>query len=144
MDIKSNIPVLIKRVSLKFEKEANHILTEYNVTASQLKTLKFLFGHPNLTVTQHDIELFFSMTNPTVTGILQNLEKKNFIFRQQNPNDARSKVIGFTEQSLQFKTKLEQLSHQLETDLTKQLTNDEHQTLIYLLTKLLNDNDKVD
>lgn len=131
------ISVLIKRTSLEFDKIANSVLAPYQLTNTQFKMLRYLAKQTDLTVTQRDLEYNFSMSNPAVTGILQNLEKKSLIIRKTNPLDARSKVIGLTEKSLALSSKLAQLSHEMDSRFTKTLSETEKEQLAILLQKIL-------
>ena len=83
-----------------------------------------------------DIEKAYSMTNPTVTGILQNLEKNNWIERVENPNDARSKLIKLTKKALNQKEELDNLGDNLEKRFIKGLNITEQKQLNELLNKL--------
>ena len=76
------------------------------------------------------------MTNPTVTGILQNLEKNNWIERIENPNDARSKVIKLTKKALKQENELYNLGENLEKRFIKGLDKGEQKQLNELLNKL--------
>lgn len=131
------ISILIKRTSLDFDKIANHFLAAYQLTHMQFKILRYLAEKPDLTITQRDLERYFSMTNPAVTGILQNLEKKDLIVRQVNPKDARSKVLGLTAKSHAMSGKLADLNQQMDDQFTKHLSVDEKQQLTVLLKKIL-------
>ena len=90
-----------------------------------------------------DIEKAYSMTNPTVTGILQNLEKNNWIERVENPNDARSKVIKLTKKAFNQKEELYDLGENLEKRLIKGLDKTEQKQLNKLLNKLFESIKKV-
>ncbi|MBM7642883.1 MarR family winged helix-turn-helix transcriptional regulator [Streptococcus loxodontisalivarius] len=133
------ISILIKRASLAFDKTANELLLDFELTNTQFKTLKYLYRHDQLSITQKKLEDYFDMSNPTVTGILQNLEKKDFIYRVANPNDARSKVIGLTDKSLAIKEKMLTLGSQMDDLLTERLQEDEKAQLTKLLSKMLGD-----
>lgn len=135
--IHSNIAVMIKIASLEFDKLSNQILSKYDLTSSQFRVLKYLLNKPELSVRQIDIERFFSMTNPTVTGILQNLEKKELIERVANPSDCRSKVIRLTKKVYQRKEELLQIGNDLEMNFTKNLNEEEKEQLKILLKKVL-------
>lgn len=76
------------------------------------------------------------MTNPTVTGILQNLEKADWIKREENPNDARSKLIKLTKKTLKKQDELFELGENLEKKFTKGLNKAEQKQLNELLNKL--------
>ena len=128
--------ILIKKLALEFDKIAIPELAPYDLTPTQFKVIKYLLMNPEVDITQRNIERVYSMTNPTVTGILQNLEKNNWIERVENPKDARSKVIKLTQKAIKQKEKLNNLGEKLEKEFTKGLTKDEQKHLNELLNKL--------
>lgn len=136
MEIDS-IAILVKKVSLELEKMGNQLLAPYGITHPQFKTLKYLYQNPPCTVRQIDIERQYSLTNPTVTGILQNLETKGLIERAANPKDSRSKLICLTETAYAMEADLIALGQTLEHRLTKRLSEKERNQLLTLLKKLL-------
>lgn len=85
------IAILIKIASLEFEKISNTILSSRNLTASQYRILKFLYSQQEKQTRIVDIERHCSITHPTTLGLLEVLEKKGFILKRINPEDARSK-----------------------------------------------------
>ncbi|MBQ7220520.1 MAG: MarR family transcriptional regulator [Synergistaceae bacterium] len=131
------IAVLIKKLSLEVDKLSNPILEPYDLTNSQFKILKYLLMTPEGSVRQVDIERYFSMTNPTVTGLVHALEKKGMLERRVNPNDSRSKILIPTQRTRDMKELLYSLGEKLESELTHALTHDEKQELMRLLKKLL-------
>ncbi len=134
-DHTNRIAILIKKLSLQIDKLSNPILEPYDLTHSQFKILKYLLMNEN--VRQVDIEHYFSMTNPTVTGLVQALEKKGMIERKPNPNDSRSKILSPAQKTLDMKELLCSLGEELEAELTDALDSDERQELLRLLNKLL-------
>ncbi|MGT2686680.1 MarR family winged helix-turn-helix transcriptional regulator [Streptococcus porcinus] len=136
-----HIGILIKKSSQTFDKAAGHILAPHGLTPSQFKILKYVTLKPEASVRQIDIEAYFCMSNPTVTGILQNLEKKELIYRQAHPDDKRSKIIRLTEKTKNARDFILKTSDQIEASFTKKLTDNEKNTLRQLLLKLLNSDD---
>ena len=134
------IAILIKKLALEFDKIANPTLVPYDLTPTQFKILKYLYDHEN--VIGMDIQNAYSMTNPTVTGILQNMEVGGWIERVSNPNDSRSKIIKLTKKSLDKKDELYNLGENLEKELTKDLTKEEYKQLLNLLDKMIGGIDK--
>jgi len=128
---------LIKKAELKVGKTANQILSPYGLTYTQLKILLSLYDNPNGSLRQVDLEEAFSLTNPTVTGILDNLEKKNLICRVRNSQDKRSKRVALTVLALRQKEDLCALAGEIERRLTAPLSEDEQFVLAHLLAKLL-------
>ena len=131
------IAVLIKRLSLEIEKLSNPILEPYDLTHSQFKILKYLLLSPPESVKQVDIEHYFSMTNPTITGLVQKLEKKGMIERKINPQDSRSKILCPTQKTLEMRELFMTLGNELERKFTEVLSSKEKQELLKLLKKLL-------
>lgn len=129
-----NITVLIKNLSLDFDKVANKILTSYNLTSTQYRILKFLYDNDN--IIQLDIQKAYSLTNPTVTGILNNMEKEGWIKRVLNPLDSRSKFIKLTDKAILKKEELYDLGDKFEITFTKNLSVAEKKELLRLINKI--------
>ena len=131
------IVILIKKLALESDKQALAILAPAELTPSQFKIIKFLFWQGDTHIRQVDIEKHFSMTNPTVTGLLKNLEEKGWIRREVNPEDSRSKIICLTDAALTRKEELYTYGEQIEEALIHDLTEKERETLEKLLKKLV-------
>ena len=131
------IAILIKKLSLEIDKLSNPILEPYDLTHSQFKILKYVLMNPEKNIRQADIEHYFSMTNPTVTGLVQTLERKGMIERRVNPDDSRSKILCPTQKTTDMKDTLYSLGNELENRLTCVLDADEKRELLRLLNKLL-------
>ena len=131
------IVILIKKLALESDKQALAILAPAELTPSQFKIIKFLFWQGDTHIRQVDIEKHFSMTNPTVTGLLKNLEEKGWIRREVNPEDSRSKIICLTDAALTRKEELYTYGEQIEDALIHDLTEKEREMLEKLLKKLV-------
>lgn len=131
------VAILIKKAALVIEKLSNRALAPYELTNAQYKILMLLYRSPDKTVRQIDIEKHFSMTNPTVTGIIQNLERKGLVRRVANAQDKRSKVLSLTGEALSMKEELYAAGEAMEAQVTEKLTHEERQQLIELLKKIL-------
>lgn len=111
---KARISILVKRSSLVFDKLANQLLMPYDLTGSQFKILMLLYHRPEGSVRQADLEAKFSMTNPTVTGLVQKLEGKKLVRRAPHPVDKRSKVLVLTERAMALREELLALADEME------------------------------
>ena len=136
-EVKDKISIFVKKASLECDKVAYPLLVDYKLTMVQYKILKYLYINPPATVCQRDIEKFFSMTNPTVTGVLKNLERDGWVERLRNPHDARSKLLQLTDKSLQAKQELFCIGNEIENTFTAELTAEEREQLLQLLKKLV-------
>lgn len=136
--VNTKVSILIKRSSLVFDKLSNQLLIPYDLTGSQFKILMVLYNSPNASVRQTDIEAKFSMTNPTVTGLVQKLEAKDLVTRIPHPDDKRSKVLVLTDRAISMRDELLTLAESFEQQMTANLTSEEYAQLKLLLTKMLN------
>ena len=131
------IAVLIKTASIEFDKIANPILADYDLTASQCRVLKFLFLQQNKSARIVDIEKECVITHPTVLGLLDSLEKKGFVLKVVNPKDARSKLISLTPKAKEMQRELEATIAKIDHMWVKHLSEQERKELQKLLQKLL-------
>lgn len=133
------ISILVKKTALIFDKLSNQLLAPYDLTGSQFKIMMILYHAPAGSVRQADIEAKFSMTNPTVTGLVQKLEAKDLVKRMPHPEDKRSKVLVLTDRAIGMKEELLALADDLEQQMTRKLSDDECDQLAKLLIKMLKD-----
>lgn len=140
---KRRVSVLIKRSALIFDKYANQLLVPYQLTSSQFRILMILYKSPACSVRQADIEAAFSMTNPTVTGLIHNLEKNGLVERVENPKDKRSKLLALTEQAECKRTEFTALADSIEKKMTEGLSDAEADVLADLLMKVIHEGEKI-
>ena len=131
------IAVLIKTASIEFDKIANPILANYDLTASQCRVLKFLFMQQSQSARIVDIEKECAITHPTVLGLLESLEKKEFVLKIVNPKDARSKLISLTPKAKEMQMELESTIAKIDHMWVENLSEQERKELQKLLQKLL-------
>ena len=132
--------ILIKKAALEFEKVANPMFAEYDLTASQYKILKFLYVRESHSSRLVDLEKEYSMTHPTAIGLVNTLKEKGFVARTTNPDSARGKLIVLTEKADSMQEELLKLGDAVEDKLTERLNSEERAQLIALLQKLLSCN----
>ena len=133
-----SIEFLLRAVNRRAEKLANQELAKFDLTSTQFRTLTYLSHQPPLTVRQCDLEVFFSKSNPAVTGILNNMEKKDLIRRVCTPADGRSKVLEITEKGQALLPQLDAYRGWMDKLLTENMTEEEKSILIVLLKKMRN------
>ena len=133
-----SIEFLLRAVNRRAEKLANQELAIFDLTSTQFRTFMYLSHRPPLTVRQCDLEVFFSKSNPAVTGILNNMEQKDLIRRVCNPADGRSKVLEITEKGLALLPQLDAYRGWMDKLLTENMTEEEKAILIVLLKKMRN------
>ena len=134
---KTKVSVLIKKSSLIFDKYVNQLLAPYQLSSSQFRILMILYKSPACSVRQTDIEAAFSMTNPTVTGLVHNLERKGLVKKVDNPEDKRSKFLVLTEYAESRKNEFLSLANSIEKEMTDGLSETETAVLSELLLKFI-------
>ena len=132
----NKVSVQIKKTALVVDKISNQLLAPYGLSGSQFKILMVLYHAPMGSVRQIDIETKFAMTNPTVTGLVQKLEKSDLVTRIPHPQDKRSKILLLTDHAVEMKEELLALADALELQMTKNLTEEECGQLSRLLQKI--------
>ena len=123
----NKIAILIKKISLEFDKLSNPYFSNYDLSASQYKILKFLYNQNSGTARVVDLEKCYSMTHPTTLGLLEELEKNSYTTRIDNPNDKRGKLVALTKKSKSMKDELISLGDEIENKLTETLNVKEKQ-----------------
>lgn len=131
-----SVAVMVEKASIQFNKIAHQVLASYDITPAQFRIMVFIMDEQENSVRQIDIENYFSLTNPTVTGIVQNLEKKGFIERIKNPQDGRSKVLHVTEKGFSLYKDAKMLNSEMENRFTENLGPEEKKQLLILLRKM--------
>ena len=130
----NKIAILIKKLDLKFDKIANPVLISYGFTVTQFKIIKYLYDNDD--VIAMDLQKEFSLTNPTITGIINNMENNGWIRRVKNPLDSRSKIIKLTKKALDLKDEMYGIGDNFEKQFTCMLGKKEKDDLLKLLNKI--------
>ena len=125
-------------ITNKFREIGDKNLQKYNLTAAQLDVLIYLKSNGEKEIHQRQIEKWFQLKNPTVTGLLNRLEEKHFIVRKTNPEDRRYRVIELTEKGEQLLGQLWEEACNLENRMYSNLSEEEQKVLMDLLDRILN------
>ena len=141
MDVnKAKLGALIKWVNLTFETKINEVVKDSDLTRAQCDILMFLnrtrYENPH-NVTQREIEKEFHISNPTVTGLLNRLEAKEFIERVPSQKDGRYKVIVLTDKAEPILKEIGLKLESNEVDILSRLTSEEQECLRSLLLKII-------
>ena len=86
----NHIIVYVFRLNNALIKQKNRNMSAYNLTSIQADVLMYILNnYQSQEVNQLDIQAVFKLTNPTVSGIIDRLEEKEFIKRVRSEKDAR-------------------------------------------------------
>lgn len=87
---------LIKVVQSYMEQILNRELNDMELTSAQGHVIGYLVHHEEVPCAR-DLENFFQLSHPTVSGLLQRMEAKGFIRQEPDPQDRRVKRIFLEE-----------------------------------------------
>ena len=93
--------------------------------------------YTNNKMTMKDIADKIHRTRPTVTVLIDKLEKLNYVKRTVSDKDNRYTYISLTKKGEDFKPIFEKISNELNDILYKNLSNDEAETLEDILKKII-------
>lgn len=85
---------------------------------------------------QKDIEREFKISRSTATGLLQNMEKLGYLYREVSETDSRLKRIVLTEKSIELNKKVLNTFDQIEQQLLIGFSIEEKKQLLEFLERL--------
>lgn len=127
----------IKRISNALDRKRTLDLEDMELTSSQGLVLGYLHRRAGEAVYPGDIGKYFGMSHPTVTGILQRLEAKEFITYADDPEDRRKKQVRLTEKAAECHQRMRDRFLETEAQLTEAMSPGELETLISLLDRMI-------
>lgn len=113
-------------------------MAKLDLTRTQMEILMYLIKFKDKNVSGSDIEKFFNLKNPTVTGILNRLEDKGFITRAVSSRDARIKYIKATDKAVAIEKETTKIMNEVQKKLFNNISKEDILITNILLDKLLN------
>jgi Transcriptional regulators len=110
-------------------------LLPYNITSQQARLLGYLdscLAREEEPV-QKDLERAMRLRGPSVTSLLQGLERKDFITRSTGSEDGRTKLTGITAKGRALIDEVEGAFAELEVKLVRGMSAGERETFLRLL-----------
>lgn len=111
-------------------------LTEMDLTAAQGHIMGFLSRRAEAPCPK-DIEEVFHLSHPTVSGLLNRLEKKEFIALRPDPSDKRCKRIYILPKGEACNQKIHTVIKAIEHQLVQDFSPEEQDTFTRLLDRAL-------
>ena len=111
-------------------------LTEVELTASQGPILGYI-AHRNTPPCARDIEEAFQLSHPTVSGLLNRLEKKGFIEFRPDEADRRCKRIYLLPKGRQLDETMHNTIRATEAQLVQDFTEEEKELFGQLLERAI-------
>ena len=107
-----------------------------DVTRAQSHIVGFLYHNRDRALYQRDVEAEFSISRATASKLLTAMERNGLIRRSAVAGDARLKRLELTDKALAHMEQIRLGLGQLESCVTRGMTEEEQETLIRLLRKV--------
>ncbi len=97
-EVEDQIVASIRRIIRAIDLQSRRLLEQHKLTGPQLATLREAqkLGEISISTLARAVHL----SQPTVSGILNRLERRGLVVRKRSAGDRRSVVIGVTEEGL--------------------------------------------
>jgi DNA-binding MarR family transcriptional regulator len=130
--------ILLKNLNDKFEAKGNADCQKEGLTLSQFRVLLFLEDNPGRIVTQKELEVVFNVSHPTINGIVNRLEKKNFISTHMvKESGKQQKQIFLSQKGRDTIANMENRRHHDEDIIRDNFTVEESEKFAEYLERLL-------
>ncbi|MEI3606174.1 MarR family transcriptional regulator [Pseudogracilibacillus sp. SE30717A] len=130
------LPTYINRLSHFFSQLIQIKAEPYGITNAQLNVMFCLVdGDP---ITQKQLLQYLDVKSSTLTVLLEHLEHKGLIIRNQHPDDSRAKILLLSEKGKNFiQQTVEPMAKELEIHLLKGFNPSEKEQLFNHFDRLL-------
>ena len=132
-DCSQNLGPRLRHLSNRITQYMDQQFLALDLTSTQSFILHHLVLHEGEQIYPKDIEKRFHLTHPTVSGVLQRLEAKDFVVLEPDRDDRRCKRIRLTERARQCDAAVGQAFETLERVMCSGMSDEEQQTLLRLL-----------
>lgn len=131
-----NIHESLRQLGNLMTKHINTNLEKYDLTFAQSSILMYVLLNQDKKINQRQIEVEFSLSNPTVNGILNRLESKNLVKRENDEFDKRIKNIIPLSEAFLFFESIKETKEKMEMSMLKGISNEELETLLKVIEKM--------
>ena len=133
---KDNMKILIglhKNVK-EFDRRTSEIARSYGLSFSQFMVLEALLSKGKLSISEVRDTILSSVG--TISLVVNNLEKMDYIKRESDKNDKRICLLSLTDEGRELIEKIVPENEQMINTYMEALSKDESETLLVLLKKL--------
>lgn len=113
-----------KTLELSLEGRMNRQLQELDLTSAQGHIIGYL-AHTEHPPCARDLEQFFSLSHPTVSGLISRMEAKGFVAVTPDPDDRRMKRIRLLEKGMACSRRIEASVRNNEETIVQGFTQEE-------------------
>ena len=126
---------LVKIVYTMLRRELERMTRQAGLTQAQWSALGVLYHCPG--ATNSDLESILLIERPSVTSLIKGMERKGWVVRKDNPEDARSKRFFLTEKGRMLAESTRSMADRADEAVLAALSDDERSQLRRLLEKVV-------
>ncbi|WP_214884703.1 MULTISPECIES: MarR family transcriptional regulator [unclassified Exiguobacterium] len=131
-----NLSYLLIKSSRFLKGALDKRLQEYNLTATQFSVLNQITAH-NGNITSAEVAQRLESDRPTISAIINRLERDDFVEKVQNPHDKRSAYLKLNEETLKLVDELRRVSDEVNETVFEAFTEEEVSNMKAYLVKLM-------
>ncbi|MGA9468717.1 MAG: MarR family transcriptional regulator [Exiguobacterium marinum] len=131
-----NLSYLLIKSSRFLKGALDKRLQEYNLTATQFSVLNQITAH-NGNITSAEVAQRLESDRPTISAIINRLERDGFVEKVQNPHDKRSAYLKLNEETLKLVDELRRVSDEVNETIFEAFTEEEVSNMKAYLVKLM-------
>jgi DNA-binding MarR family transcriptional regulator len=134
IDIEKSIGFLLSKAYQRAFSLFKEEFDRYDLTPPQLGLLAFLWIEDGLS--QAELSARSQIDRTTIGGVIDRLEKEGMVERRHHPEDRRAYQVFLTDKGRSMEDELSTVAGRVLGRVTAPLTDQEHATLVRLLTKI--------
>lgn len=128
----------MKWINEKIRQTADSAFSIYDLTGPQVGYLKYI-QRAGGSISQRELEKRANVSHPTIVGVVNRLQNKEFVTIEIDEKDRRNRIIQLTDKAKEVSCQLQKQEIELNKQLMQGISNEEEQELHRLLN-LMHDN----
>lgn len=124
----------LNRVRRKIHRYYEEKLAQFNITPAQFYVLSALWDKDEIKF--KDLAKRLDMDGATLTGVLDRMEKRDFIQKIEDTKDRRSVLVCLTSKSKEIRPQMIEIAKDLDTEFRKNVVEEDYNKLLTVLDQL--------
>lgn len=124
----------LNKVRRKIHRYYEVKLAPFNITPVQFYVLSALWDQDEIKF--KDLAKRLDMDGATLTGILDRMEKREFIVRKEDNTDRRSVIVSLTSAAKDIRPQMIEIAKDLDAEFRDKVKEDDYSTLLNVLDQL--------
>mgnify|MGYP001586001359 CR=1 FL=1 len=131
-----DLSYLIIKASRHLKNKLEKALKEFDITAAQFSVIIQIYSsdHP---ITAAEIAQKLGSDRPTISGVINRLEKKGIVLKIDNPEDKRSSYLEIYKESNKLVEKIKAISDELTINIFSIYSKEETKQFTEMIFKLI-------